>query len=283
MPNTPLQTFRTVEGAHCGFTAAATLASQPFVLHHQQVYTLTAADTAAVVKGALSYETLSANRFQPWTLRNLDSCYPVKIPNAYNRVYVFPMFVGATDDTTAANMPTLTVTNYVSPYIMPFGMFPQTRSYSASNKLNPLEYRFPDDIIAAAAPTHTPGHSTRTNGIWSVLPSYGLNATNTNGVIATNSSSTGFGRAILGAGASYLLPDDVSISLSTTSAITASDSQLASGPVVIGMGQEYQTLGCEELAVALGSNPSGISVNIAAKVSARVYRVHFFLMGVFLG
>lgn len=288
MPNTPLNTFRAVEGANPSFTSTATLASQPFVLHYQQVYSLTAADTAAVTKAAFTFEALDARRFLPWILRDFDSCYPVKVPNAYNRIYVFPIFFTSTDDATAANMPTLAdAGNYVAPYIVPFGMFPESRDYTTANKLHPSTYRFPDDIVTANSPTQVPSFSTRTRGLWTPLPSFGLNSTNSNGTITTASTSTGYARGTVGAGAGYALPDDLSVSLSNTSALTSTASNYvdttASTAVLTGMGLEFSTLGCEEIAVALGSNPAGISTSIAAKVASKVYRTHFALMGVFLG
>jgi hypothetical protein len=286
MPNNPLQTFRAVEGANSSFTGTVTLASQPFVLHQQEVYSITAADTAAVSKAAFTLEALSANRFLPWLLRDLSSCYSVKVPNAYNRIYVFPMFFTSTDDTTAANMPTIAdAGSYVAPYVIPFGMFPETRGHTTANKLHELDYRFPDDVVTAATPTQVPSFSTRTRGIWTPLPSFGLNSTNSNGTITTASTSTGYARGTVGAGAGYALPDDLSVSLSNTSALTASASQYVtdSTTVLTGMGLEFSTLGCEEIAVALGSNPAGMSTSIAAKVVGKVYKTHFALMGVFLG
>lgn len=286
MPNNPLQTFRAVEGANPSFTGTVTLASQPFVLHYQEICSITAADALAVTKSAFTFETLSANRFLPWLLRDFNSCYPVKVPNAYNRIYVFPMFFTSTNDATAANMPTISDAGlYVAPYIIPFGLLPETRGHTTANKLHELDYRFPDDVVTAANPTQVPSFSTRTRGIWTPLPSFGLTATNSNGTITAASTSTGYARGTVGAGAGYALPDDLSVSLSSASALSASASQYVtdSTTVVTGMGLEFSTLGCEEIVVALGSNPSGMSMSIPAKVSSKIYKTHFALMGVFLG
>lgn len=281
MPNLPLQTFRAVEGAHPGFTSTVTLASQPFVIHHQKVFDLTAADTASFTGQTATFETLATTRFFPWTARNADSCYPVAIPNAYNRVYIYPMWLTSTDDT--ANQPYFEIGTYIAPYIMPFGLFPETRGYATANKLNPKMYRFPDDVITNVNTSDVVGSDTRTNGLWSVLPAYGANYETSNGAITSAANTLSMGRATGLVGASYLLPDDFSISSATTSALASTTPLASNSTSITGMGTEYQTLGCQELVVSLGSNPSGLTIGGSAKVVAKKYRAHFFLMGVFLG
>lgn len=279
----PLQTFRAVEGASPAFTAGVSLASQPFVLHHQQVASVTAASTAALTTQAFSYETLANDRFFPWNLRTASSCYPVKVPNAYTRVYIYPLWITSTNDTTAANMPFFEVGSYAAPYIMPYGLFPETRGHTTFSKLNPKCYRFPDDVVTAANTSDTVSSPTRTNGLWSVLPPYGTNATTSNGVLTTGAGNT-FGRATGLVGAAYMLPDDLSISSSSgNTPLAAGTPALSNSFQMMGMGHEYQTLGTEEIVVALGSNPSGLTLGTTACVATKIYRAHFFLMGVFLG
>jgi hypothetical protein len=281
----PLQTFRAVEGASPAYTAAVSLASQPFVLHHQQVYTSTASTTAAITGASMTFETLASTRFFPWTLRTASSCYPVRVPNAYNRVYIYPLWITSTDDTTAGNMPFFVVGTYVAPYIMPYGLFPETRGHTTFSKLNPKCYRFPDDVVTAANPSDTVSSPTRTNGLWSVLPPYGTNATTSNGVLTGTTGGTNtFGRAPGLVGAAYMLPDDLSISSGDgATALGPTTPALSNSFQIMGMGQEYQTLGTEEIVVALGSNPTGLTISNAASVVGKSYRAHFFLMGVFLG
>lgn len=281
----PLQTFRTVEGANCSFNASATLASQPFVLHHQQVANVLAPNTNALANQALSFEALANTRFFPWILRTASSCYPVTVPNAYNRVYIYPMWLTSTDDTTSANMPFFGVGTYVAPYIMPFGLFPETRGHTTVNKLNPKCYRFPDDVITAANTSDTVSSPTRTNGLWSVLPPYGTDATTSNGTLGTIGGNTKtFGRATGHVGDAYRLPNDLSISSADgTTALGATTPALSNSFQLMGMGHEYQTLGTTEIVVALGSNPGGLTLGNTASVGGKSYRAHFFLMGVFLG
>lgn len=230
----------------------------------------------------MTFETLASTRFLPWTLRTASSCYPVRVPNAYNRVYIYPLWITSTDDTTAGNMPYFVPGTYVAPYIMPYGLFPETRGHTTFSKLNPKCYRFPDDVVTAANTSDTVSSPTRTNGLWSVLPPYGTNATTSNGTLTTGVGNT-FGRVPGLVGAAYMLPDDLSISSSTANALAGDNPRLSNSSQIMGMGQEYQTLGTEEIVVALGSDPTGLTISNAASVVGKSYRAHFFLMGVFLG
>lgn len=282
MPNEPLKTFRAVEPAHFGFGAMASLASQPFVLHHQEIYSLTGVGTG-VAGAAATYASLAANRFQPWNLRTASSCYPVAVPNAYDRIYIFPVFT--TSWTGGSTTPSLGIGTYVAPSIVPFGLTPQTRNFSTSNKLNPALHRLPDDVIQVANPTQVnTGLNLRTNGFWVPLPAYSTNFSTANGLLnaAGSTNPTHFLRGNTGAGSAAFLPSDFSLSASNTSAITVSDSQKASTGQIVGLGHEFQTLGSEEIVVALGSNPSGVTITHGGELN-EVYKAHFFLMGMFLG
>jgi hypothetical protein len=282
MPNEPLKTFRAVEPAHFGFGAMASLASQPFVLHHQEIYSLTGVGTA-VSGAAATYASLAADRFQPWNLRTASSCYPVAVPNAYDRIYIFPVFT--TSWTGGSTTPSLGIGTYVAPSIVPFGLTPQTRNFSTSNKLNPALHRLPDDVIQVANPTQVnTGLNLRTNGFWVPIPAYSTNFSTANGLLnaAGATNPTHFLRGNTGAGSAAFLPSDFSLSASTTSAITVSDSQKASTGQIVGLGHEFQTLGSEEIVVALGSNPSGVTITHGGELN-QVYKAHFFLMGMFLG
>jgi hypothetical protein len=283
MPNEPLKTFRAVEPAHFGFGAMASLASQPFVLHHQEIYSASGAGGAPVSGAAPTYASLAADRFQPWNLRTASSCYPVAVPNAYDRIYIFPVFT--TSWTGGTNAPSFTIGTYVAPSIVPFGLTPQTRNFSTSNKLNPALHRLPDDVIQVANPTHVnTGLNLRTNGFWAPLPAYSTNFSTANGLLnaAGSTNPTHFLRGNTGAGSAAFLPTDFSLSYSTTSAITSSDSQKASTGQIVGIGHEFQTLGSEEIVVAIGSNPNGLTANHPNE-STQAYKAHFFLMGMFLG
>lgn len=282
MPNEPLKTFRAVEPAHFGFGAMASLASQPFVLHHQEIYSYTGVGTP-VSGGAVTYASLAADRFQPWNLRTASSCYPVAVPNAYDRIYIFPVFT--TSWTGGSTTPSLGIGTYVAPSIVPFGLTPQTRNFSTSNRLNPALHRLPDDVIQVANPAQVnTGLNLRTNGFWVPLPAYSTNFSTANGLLnaAAATNPTHFLRGNTGAGSAAFLPSDFSLSYSTTSAITNTDAQKASTRQIVGIGHEFQTLGSEEIVVALGSNPSGVTINHAGELN-EVYKAHFFLMGMFLG
>jgi hypothetical protein len=283
MPNDPLKTFRTVEPAHFGFGSMASQASQPFVLHHQELVSVTSSGGAPATGVAATYAALSADRFVPWDLRTASSCYPVSVPNAYDRVYIFPAF--ATSWSGGSVAPSVEIGTYVAPSIVPFGLTPQTRNFSTSNKLNPLLHRLPDDIItgANAAQVNT-GFNLRTNGFWIPLSAYASNFSTSNGLLSAAGSTnpTHFLRGQTGAGSAAFLPNDFSLSSSTTTAISTSDSQKANSKVVVGLGTEFQTMGSEEIVVALGSNPSGITLGHPNE-NTQVYKLHFFLMGIFLG
>lgn len=301
MPNTPLKTFRTVEPANWGFGATATLASQPFVLAHNHVLlTATGAATGTVLPTTSTVTTntskgwqtqspgnmvLDASRCLPWLARDLDGIYPVSVPNAYDRVYVFPMYT-----IQAAGAATLTVASTtVAPMIMPFGLAPETRGFTDVNKLNPLIARFPEDLIAAqAAPAGTsPAHGVnfRTNGCWIPLSPYGANFVSANSTVDngyTTTSPASFARDIAGKfGAAFQLPEDVSISTSTASLMTTTNVQHAASPVIVGSGIEYATMGCTEIVVVPMTHPSTLTWAVAT--NATEFRVHWFLMGMFLG
>jgi len=298
MPNTPLKTFRTVEPANWGFGSTATLASQPFVLAHNYVtYTATGAATGTVTPtsssgtNALSagWETqapgnmtLNANRCLPWLARDFDGIYPVAVPNAYDRVYIFPMY---TIQGAAVSIALGSTT--VAPYIIPFGLAPDTRGYTDVNKLNPLIARFPEDLIGAlTAPTGGAAHGVnfRTNGAWVALPPYASNFVSANSTVDNGYSTTSpasFARDIGGKfGAGFQLPDDVSISTSTTLVMGATTVQHAAGPVIVGAGIEYSTMGSQEIVAVPMTHPSTITWNATI---ATQFRVHWFLMGMFLG
>lgn len=309
MPNTPLQTFRTVEPANYGFGSSATMASRPFVLYHARG-TQVATQTAA--SGTLAYPAFTGSgqqtRFQPWTVRNQDNHYPVMVPNAYDRVFVFPMFVidtinGVTGNTgSTTEVPTETSvatpsTSYTAPLIMPFGRFPES-TYNP-NTVNPQHSRTPWDLIKNFNRSFTVFPDAQTTGIWTVLPPYATNFTTSNGQIvaapsATNPVSTprGTGSSV-GIGSAYQLPPDMSLGFqATTSAATnAASVYNASGSQVwSGAGIEFSTMGCEELVVSLIGAPTNLStVTLNAQPTTGTGAVqgaaaiNFFLMGVFLG
>ena len=97
MPNEPLQTYRAVDPVGYHFGSIATTASQPFVLGH---FTSTSHTGAGATNQAMSFSSsaLDADRFVPWVARNFDnstttgSYYPVAVPNAYDRILIFPMY-----------------------------------------------------------------------------------------------------------------------------------------------------------------------------------------------
>lgn len=296
MPNDPLKTFRKVEPANWGFGASATISSQPFVLHHQRIFLVTGTGTGAVTSATPSWLALATSRFFPWIARTAETCYPVAVPNAYDRVYIHPIFVVETDDTTTAGMTiTAPTTTYIPGIIMPFGLIPETRGYSTSGKLNPVDgTRFPEDLIAAAAAT-TPAlpttFNTRLNGHWMPLAPYASSFATNNGIKAVGSdiNPTHYGRASNSAGTNvgtgYQLPNDFTISSATSSALVATGAAGGSPTntqVIFGQGLEFATSGTEELVVSLGSNPAGVLVNHPNTLNKNYY-INYFLMGVFLG
>lgn len=286
MPNTPLQTFRAVEGASPAFTAGVSLASQPFVLYHT-VAEVTGSGAGAVSNASVSWAALDATRFRPWLARDLDATYPVKVPNAYNRVYIYPVYIGSTDDV-VGNIPSFTPGNgYRAPYVFPFGLQPETRGHTTVNKLNPKCYRFPDDIISHSYPSDLTNFATRTNGLWSLMLPVGATPASGHGELAAVTNAT-FGRNALqngsanGVGNAFALPNDFTISTAGTSAVSPTSALAGNNTMsMIGMGHEFQTMGSEELVVSLGSNPT---INWGyANTSTKKYRAHLFLMGMFLG
>ena len=296
MPNEPLQTFRAVEPAHWGFGAISTLASQPFVLNH--FTTGNALGTgAAQTNVAVSFDgsALNANRFKPWVSRDFDNStttgayYPVKVPNAYDRIYIFPMYYAVRSANAVSSFGSLAA--YTAPFILPMGLTPQTRGFTTVNKLNPKMYRFPDDIPTANGYTRqTNSYTIRDKGLWIPLSSYATNALTSNGAMgaAAATDARSFGRVVVGTGTTYQLPNDVSISTATTTGLSSSAWQYASvaagaeAEPIVGMGLEFQTHGCEEIVCVLGSLPTGMNLNIAAG-DGQAHRVELFLMGMFLG
>lgn len=300
MPNEPLQTYRAVDPVGYHFGSIATTASQPFVLAHNHVaLTAAAAGTTGAVTSTGSTGTtatgagwqtqapgsmvLDANRCLPWLARNFDGIYPVAVPNAYDRILIFPMY------TIEGQGATLTApTTFDAPAIIPFGLLPETRGFTDVNKLNPKIARFPEDLIASLAPVSgSTGHgiNLRTNGSWMPLHPYGSNflASNqaTENTYATSSPSA-FPRdpaPLFGLG--YRLPSDVSISSSTTSVMAAAGTSHAASNLIVGAGIEYNTLGSKEIVAVPMIHPSSLTWTVNPPATA--FRVHWFLMGVFLG
>lgn len=311
MPNTPLQTFRTVEPANYGFGSSATMASRPFVLYHARG-TQVATQTAAT--STLAYPTFTGSgqqtRFQPWTVRTQDNHYPVVIPNAYDRVFVFPMFVidtingvtgntGSTAEVATDTSVAIPPTAYTAPLIMPFGRFPES-TYNP-NTVNPQHSRTPWDLIKKFNRSFTVLPDAEPTGIWTVLPPYATNFTTSNGQVvavpsASNPVSTprGTGSGV-GIGSAYQLPPDLSVGLQATSngvvSNTASQYLATSvSQIWSGAGIEFSTMGCEELVVSLIGAPTNLpTVTLNAQSTSGTGAVqgaaaiNFFLMGVFLG
>lgn len=299
MPNEPLQTFRAVEPAHWGFGAISTIASQPFVLNHFTSDTIGGSgvlQTNAAV-GFTAANFLLADRFYPWISRNYDTpknnggaYYPVKVPNAYDRIYIFPMYyiVGSASASSFGSLAT-----YSAPYILPMGLTPQTRGFTTVNKLNPKLYRFPEDIPEADGYSRKTGtYNIRDKGLWIPLSSYATNALTSNGFMgaASNTDARSFGRAVAGTGTAYKLPNDLSISLANSNNAPLTDtsnaylagSALTEQPPIVGMGLEFQTHGTEEIVCVLGSLPAGLTLNVPIG-NGQAHRVEMFLMGMFLG
>lgn len=297
MPNAPLKTFRAVEPANWGFGSTATLASQPFVLAHNYVtYTATGTATGTVLTststGTNSTTTgwhsqspgnmvTNANRCLPWLARDFDGIYPVAVPNAYDRVYIFPMYTIQGD---AASIAFSTTT--AAPFVIPFGLAPDTRGYTDVNKLNPLIARFPEDLIGALTPpTGGAAHGVnfRTNGAWVPLPPYASNFVSANSIVdnSYSTSPASFARDINPRfGAGFQLPDDVSISTSNTGVMGPTAVQHVASPVIVGAGIEYSTMGSQEIIAVPMTHPSTLTWNAT---SGTQFRVHWFLMGMFLG
>lgn len=306
MPNEPLQTYRAVEPVGPHFTAAATLSSVPFVLAHNHVSltaaavttgTVLAAGSSGTTETAVGWDssgngsmTLNVDRAIPWVARNFEGIYPVTVPNAFNRLYVYPMYtIESAVVTTAPNI-SFPLTTGSAPFVLPFGLLPQTRGSSTTGKLNPKIGRFPDDLIAATLPVvggAAVGHGidTRTNGLWIPLLPIGANFLS-GGALAVNtyaSSPASYARNTTGNlfGAGYQLPNDASISASAVSATTAIQVQHAVGRVIVGAGLEFNTHGAAEVVVVPQKHPAVINWNTSSNTAP--FRIHWFLMGMFLG
>lgn len=298
MPNNPLSTFRAVEPPFAGFQAAAGLASVPFVLYHQRIGPKAASGTVQTAQASTA-TALQADRFLPWLHRSYSEVYPAAIPNAYDRVYIFPMVCLDTTpgDNGGTSVPTVAfmdaVTGWVPPMIIPYGLLPETRGQSDSGKLS--KTRFPDDLVSAIAPSATLQHSTRTNGLWMPLQAYASNFTTSNQQITAASSTylSSVPRNLVtsaGIGNGYMLPRDAAISYSSTSAGTSATPVVSpytasvTGPI-IGAGLEFTLSGCQELVVALASSPTYPTITINAQTASTFGSVsmNMFLMGVFLG
>jgi hypothetical protein len=292
MPNEPLQTFRAVEPAHWGFGAISTIASQPFVLGH---FTSTSHTAAGATNQPMTFSStaLDADRFVPWVARNFDnsattgSYYPVAVPNAYDRILIFPMY-RLVRSAAAPGLVFGTAASYVPPFILPMGLTPQTKGFTEVNKLNPKLYRFPDDVPTDSAYERVSGsYNIRTHGLWIPLAPYATNALTSNGsmAVATSTDSRSFGRnPVVGTGTAYHLPADLSISKADTSGLAIGNARHVTGSAdtMIGMGIEFQTHGCQEIICSLGSLPTGITITDTAGLGV-VRRVELFLMGMFLG
>ena len=292
MPNEPLQTYRAVDPVGFHFGSIATTASQPFVLAH---FTSTDHTGATPTNQLMTFSgsALNADRFVPWVARDFDnssttgSYYPVAVPNAYDRILIFPMY-RLVRSAAGAAVVFGTVSTYVPPFILPMGMAPQTRGFTDVNKMNPKLYRFPDDVPTVSGYERVSGsYNIRTHGLWIPLAPYATNALTSNGTlaVATSTDPRSFGRnPVVGTGTAYHLPADLSISKATTSGLALANAQHATGSAdtMIGMGIEFQTHGCQEIVCSLGSLPTGITITDTGGVGI-VRRVELFLMGMFLG
>jgi hypothetical protein len=315
MPNPPLQTFRAVEPANYGFGAAANISSQPFVLYHVRGEEVATSTTVTTLPTIATYtHSLNPVRFQPWLARNLATHYPVMVPNAYDRVLIFPMWVVDTRSGVNGDGTTVPVTftvaapgdSYVAPIVMPFGLLPQSRGYG--NKGSDLNRRLPGDLIKLLNPQSPTPETLQSDGLWQVLPPYASNFAYSNGLavaagtyaapVATPRSTES---GTVGVGAPYQLPPDLAIGFSATAvAVSNTVSQYASttnssSSVFCGAGVEFSTLGCEELVVCPVAPPvnfPAVTTNVCAVVPQAEPAVpatngasalNFFLMGVFQG
>jgi len=322
MPNNPLKTFRTVEPANYGFGSSATLASRPFVLYHQtkdEVLNATAG-TASAVTFAGATHVNKTSKCIPWIIKDADQVYPVAVPNAYDRLYVFPMYVVEQDVArTSANYVHIGINEvsgglYVPPIVFPFGRFPETAGLTTANKLNETQYRIPDDLISAnpLGSNSATNLNTRANGLWTVLPPYGTNFTTSNkqNVVVSSTDPSAVARIQVGGQTSFVgnafkLPVDLSISPTLAAALTTTSTTATIGfagysvafldaaagnpfpasqeGVAIGQGIEYQTMGCDLIVVSPQSLPESVRVAPRGSLAGATVRVHWFLMGVFLG
>ena len=310
--NTITKNFRAVEPANWGFGASSAMSSQPFVVHHQRLLirtntsgTTAIASTNAITAGESSTTmtvsgsataTTGATTFQPWALRSSDTkTYPIAIPNAYDRVLLFPMFI---TDSTAPIAPELLTfvappTSYTAGAILPFGLLPQTRDSSTVNRMNENGPHLPNDLISKINPSTTLNFDTRTHGLWVPLAPYATNFVTGNGQIATAAAGTAshLGRhnassSVDAIGTGYFLPNDFTISTATTG-LTISLLEAAAGAtsMITGHGIEFQTQGCEELIVSVIALPTNLTCSTATVVpeANSTYSVNYFLMGVFVG
>ena len=314
MPNTPLQTFRSVEPANYGFGSSATLASRPFVLSWLRTQTFDSTLATGTVLNATSTNTsatgngwnesgpntgatvplINEDRCLPWVARNMEHIYPVKVPNAYDRIYIFPMY--CIEARAGASISGTISGGYIGPSAIPFGLIPETRGYTTTGKMDPSLSRLPDDILdpfiaanqiettGAAAVSSLP--STRTNGLWTTLPPYSANFTTSHVTNAnTESAPSHIARSTIGTngkvGSAYTFPADVSISKAAANAMATTNARIANGPVIVGGGLEFQVLGCEEIVLSPVVGPG--TMNWAVANSGDKFRIHWFMMGVFLG
>lgn len=323
MPNTPLQTFRAVEPANYGFGAAATLASTPFVLYHLRGSQVTASNSTTTIVTAISFGggVDLASRMQPWTVRTQNNHYPVKVPEAYDRIYIFPMWVLDTTDGlsgTAAEVAAGTATkvpvtwsvaapgtNYAAGMVMPYGMFPQTRDYG--NTIGAVgtglaQRRLPLDVIKKFNPSASTVPNLQTTGIWQPLYPYASNYAGSNGLATSGGSfatpvatprSTASSGSGPGIGAPYQLPPDLSVGFSVTSTLSNTASgytATSTSGVFCGAGVEFSTMGCEEVVASLITAPANapaitLDANLVDGDGATLGKAaqNFFLMGVLLG
>jgi hypothetical protein len=298
MPNEPLQTYRAVDPVGYHFGSTATTASQPFVLAHNYVDLSATSGTGSVTPTASTNTSVSTgwqsaapgdmvvnpNRCLPWLARDFEGIYPGAVPNAYDRILIFPMY---TIEGQEATIVVPAGASFNAPAVIPYGLLPETRGFSETNKLNPKIARFPEDLIAALGPpTESTGHGIdlRTNGAWMPLHPYGSNFLASNQFVENTyatSSPSAFARDPAPAlGLGYRLPSDVSISASTNTVMSATVTSHAAGNVIVGAGIEYNTLGSEEIVAVPVSHPTTLTW---AATSTTQFRVHWFLMGVFLG
>lgn len=307
--NTITKNFRAVEPANWGFGASSAMSSQPFVVHHQRllIRTNTSGTTAIVATNVVtggegstimsvsgsSTASAAANTFQPWALRSSDTkTYPVAIPNAYDRVLLFPMFI---TDSTAPVTPGLLKfvappASYTAGAVMPFGLLPQTRDSSTVNRMNENGPHLPNDLISKINPSTTLNFDTRTNGLWVPLAPYATNFATGNGQLLTIAAGTPshLGRhnaaGVAGIGTGYYLPNDFTIS-SASGGVGLLQPAAADSSMITGQGIEFQTLGCEELIVSVFQLPTNLTCSTAtvATEANSTYSVNYFLMGVFVG
>lgn len=306
MPNNPLTVFRAVEPPFAGFQAAAGLASVPFVLSWSKTdLTGSAATTGTLLHrtstGTTTLSkgwdlttspvgiTLDADRAIPWVARNKDEIYPVAVPNAYERIYIFPLYIIEGTVSGARLTPPVTAAVHNGPSILPFGLLPGTRGASTAACLNDRGTRFPDDLMAKQATPLSHDYSTRTNGSWITLPPYASNFTTNSQLTVSNTetSPASFGRSTTslanGAlGVGYRFNSDYTISQSTTAGATGgSNARFAASSSLTGVGMEFSLQGCQEVVVVPQDFPDTLTWTTVG--SNEAFRVHMFMMGVLLG